>query len=808
MMFRSRFLLIFVLLAGLGGIHFLQIKAAAQDPWEQNSSPPTVGRPYKDGKAGDSKAHRSQKPENRITSLKGKPEKAYSAPNETSGPDEFGYTWDDGETFSWTPAITNTGITGDDESQGRSIGFLFPFYDQSWSQVYITTNGILIFGSTDDGCCGGFSFPSPGLPNNVVAPFSEDLLVGDTFNNGAIYTSNGGSFPNRFFVVEWRDVTLYGDDDLNNTYTFQAILHEDGDIVFRYQVMNGYLGFATSGIEDSLGLDGLEYPYQVSDGLAIRFIRPAPQPWVTISPYYQGTFVGAGDTISYTVDILNSGETGADVYDLSKTSMWTTTLYASDGVSPLVDTDFDSMIDTGNVPEGSSVTVVAKVEVPATATVGVRNVLTMTATSSLDPRKSKSAYLQAAVPAEFAQVMTDDADGVMKFYLAKPGSQTAKSVSPASYWDSDMTVAVDRMIYFAYVWNKSGDIEYTLLDDNANIITSTRKLTANGPGVRDYDPVVAMVNNGKIGVIWIRELFDNIMDKYNYNVWFAILDPTGEISFDPANMTNNTAWVDLDSAYPGFYQPVISNLSENRFILSWTREDLASGCGTDCYVDNIYYTVLDDSGGQVKPVTQLTADGPGLGAQHEDSNLTHLFGNRALLSWECEDTIIYWDICYVVLDMNGNLVKGITNATSNVIRFEDNVDAVQLFDGNILLTWHEWHGDVYKIGYGILDSAYKVISGPSVLENPAGLVGNIYPSVAVWGNKAVITWMEDGKHQHLYYALVDSSGNVVTQPIIFQRSQVSGNSIWTSVTGYGNTEILPFERLDKSIYLPMVLRGN
>jgi hypothetical protein len=93
----------------------------------------------------------------------------------------------------------------------------------------------------------------------------------------------GGATPNRWFAVEWNRVRSDCCDDAAEEYTFEAILHESGDIVFQYGTMTHDDSYycQASGIEDATGLDGLEmtsFCNQVAPNHAVRTTRPAPAP--------------------------------------------------------------------------------------------------------------------------------------------------------------------------------------------------------------------------------------------------------------------------------------------------------------------------------------------------------------------------------------------------------------------------------------------------------------------------------------------------------------------------------------------------
>ncbi|HJQ14269.1 MAG TPA: hypothetical protein VJ830_05915, partial [Anaerolineales bacterium] len=110
-----------------------------------------------------------------------------------SEPDGFGYTYHDAVPYNWINATINSGLIGDDNFTGPlDIGFSFPFYGIPQTQLYLSTNGLITFGGGSREW-DGFWIKDKGKPNNLIAPFMDDLLVGSPYNSGAIYYSRGGS---------------------------------------------------------------------------------------------------------------------------------------------------------------------------------------------------------------------------------------------------------------------------------------------------------------------------------------------------------------------------------------------------------------------------------------------------------------------------------------------------------------------------------------------------------------------------------------------------------------------------------------
>lgn len=220
-------------------------------------------------------------------------------------------------------------------------------------------------------------------------------------------------------------------------------------------------------------------------------------------------------------------------------------------------------------------------------------------------------------------------------------------------------------------------------------------------------------------------------------------------------------------------EPRIEATDDSNFVISWRRyEDRDDGS-----LNDIYYTVRNTGGYIVKPITQYTYDTPGSSEGYVSPNLAKLFGNRVLVTFR-RNSDGY--IQYGVLDSAGNPVKGHTTTGG----YGNAPDAVQLSGGNILIAMSN------SMKYVILDSAYNVISGPTYLYNPSAITGEFNVSVtADDDDHAVLSWVDDDWYnpRYLFYALIDGSGVVVTDPMIFYTSPVSDSYVQAGHGGYGNT---------------------
>jgi hypothetical protein len=180
--------------------------------------------------------------------------------------------------FAWVDATRGTmlPIYYDDTSATIPIGFDFPFYGFTHSDVSVSSNGYLTFGPY-----GSVYFndpiPLPGV-DDLIAPYWDDLNPGVA---GMVHALLEGSAPNRRLTIQWTGVAYYG---AAGSVTFQVTLFEGGQIEVRYlDVSNGdpYVAngaSATVGIESPDGTLGTQYSYltpALYDGLALEF-RPGP----------------------------------------------------------------------------------------------------------------------------------------------------------------------------------------------------------------------------------------------------------------------------------------------------------------------------------------------------------------------------------------------------------------------------------------------------------------------------------------------------------------------------------------------------
>lgn len=718
-----------------------------------------------------------------------------AAPPLAGGPDAFGYTWDDTEAYSWVDATggTDSGLSGDDNVAGPfDLGFSFPFYENTYAQVYVSTNGLLTFGSGSDEST-NLAIPNPLLPDNYIAPLWMDLIVSNAQNpDGKVYLLQGGTAPNRYFVIEWYQIhTSFP------RLTFEVILYENGDVVMQYQSISLGLETATIGIEDSSGYDGLQYDAaNLIAGKAIRFKRPVSAARPFIYPPEQSGFSHPGNVDTFQFTVENRGEQGTDTFNLDVVSPWSVSFFDQQGHT-LSDTNGDGKVDTGSLAPGDLFTFTVRVQTPLTATLGQHNTVALTATSSLDTSRAQGARLETAVPSAFAQALVDSANGAMSLDLILPNAQATKKVTADSINGLRPALAVTPDGNLFYAWRTQdqtisnvplvivSEIRYVLVSPQARLLHPLDRIEdLSNATVSTWDdfPAVAVAPDGSIGLLWRRLKWDGYL--FNSNLYFAVLDSTGTLTYGPVSVTNNTAWGAVtDINVPFFETPQIAATSDNHFVLAWSRRSRVTPTGTclPCEVMNVYTAVRDTAGNVVQPPTQFTPGAPG-GTRYFAPGLAGL--NDQVLLGYLDDSHVY----YGIVNSSGistTLPISLTTLTQTKDIQDPGPAAVQLSSGNTVIAWSD-DGTIY---FAVLDASFHVSAGPTALSKPALSNNDAVSATRDGQNHAVLTWMDKNNAYRLFYALVDANGQVITPPVVFHTTSAT-NSLDTSTTGYGNAPYL------------------
>jgi subtilisin family serine protease len=199
------------------------------------------------------------------------------------------YAWIDLPVDAPTLELTDTTRIDD-----IPIGFDFPLYTFTVTETSVASDGTLSF---------GWPFSYAGLLERclpateaffyLLAPFRADL---DPSRGGQVRygTVNGGAT----FVVSFENVPL-AQGPLDQTYTFQALLHRDGRITFQYADLGALPERLSVGAQKTLNQVqrigcGADTP--IAPGLAIEF-RPQviAEGWLVVTPE-RGSVAPGGST--------------------------------------------------------------------------------------------------------------------------------------------------------------------------------------------------------------------------------------------------------------------------------------------------------------------------------------------------------------------------------------------------------------------------------------------------------------------------------------------------------------------------------
>ena len=696
----------------------------------------------------------------------------------------------------------------DDEAVGPfDLGFDFNFYENTYDQLYISTNGLITFGDGSD-LYDNQAIPRDTYPNNYITPFWDDLIL-TVDNNGQkisrVFYHTGSGAGGNYFAVEWYHLTRLGSQD---KLTFEAILYENGDIVFQYQELNGKIDQATVGIEDEHGVDGSLYLHNaagLSVSKAIKFTRPTALDWrVKVYPAYQsGLLVKRQATLSFT--IRNTGnKVESDVFDLVISQVepgWELDLFVEDGKTPMQDSDGDGKQDTGSLPPGGDFPVVLKVVAPNTSVVGDYIDPILTAVSSRDPDKKSSIQTQVAIPAPFAQASLDILAGPNLRLIWKENWYGANLNPGQQFTGSNLSVVSLPDKRYIYTWERNftttvgsetltmANLEYIVMNRFGVVLKSVNAISDNSQAdnsTEDRFLSFAGAGDGRIGATWVRTQRRESDQKINQNVYFAVLDSSGNMILDPINLTHNALWRGQDDYdVPVFISPRISATQDNHFVLAWGDErNHAQGSSAD-----LFFATLDHSGDLLVPVSALTTSMPGE-TRYSTPSIVVLPGDLILVAYVLQDPGDLQDplddvssTAYLVLDSEGSSAKNQVQISGSS---GSTPDSYLISNGTqVVIGWSAPAQS--QVQYILVDALSLDLVG-SLVSLPTSK-GRVPSALSVTGDDAghaILTWGDAEQSDYLSYALIAENGAVATPPMVYTYGLGNNPLINTNSYGLGN----------------------
>jgi hypothetical protein len=232
----------------------------------------------------------------------------------SGGPDAFGYLWMNSDdpsgdvVYNWIEAGEGIGteitaLTNQDDAYTTiTLPRPLSLYSTTYTDLVVSTNGWLSFITQTSSYLTNGTIPNAAAPNGIIAPFWDDLdLSGTEGTLGHIYSYDDAA--NNRFIVQWDEVPHYSGTPASPRYTFQAVLNDDGSVVFQYETMDGVRNSATVGVENTTGTDGLQVNYndaggRIGNALAVRIGLPVV-PECGAPDNVQVTMAGGNATISW-----------------------------------------------------------------------------------------------------------------------------------------------------------------------------------------------------------------------------------------------------------------------------------------------------------------------------------------------------------------------------------------------------------------------------------------------------------------------------------------------------------------------------
>ncbi|GIK59893.1 MAG: T9SS C-terminal target domain-containing protein [Ignavibacteriae bacterium] len=222
--------------------------------------------------------------------------------SDPTGPDGYGYyaysshdmLWEQRPEFNWVEIKTIGTVIPkpgglSDFTQTVNLPFNFKYYGNDFSQLRVSGDGWIAFGSGTQTKSLNYSLPCLDTINNMVAVFWDDFFSNGPQGGGRLYYYSDP--VNHRFIVEWDTVPHY--TDLEDKETFQIILLDpsyyptptgDGELLLQYNVVKEP-GSCTVGIENNNEDIGISYLYneyydatanELVNGIAIKFTTKSP----------------------------------------------------------------------------------------------------------------------------------------------------------------------------------------------------------------------------------------------------------------------------------------------------------------------------------------------------------------------------------------------------------------------------------------------------------------------------------------------------------------------------------------------------
>ncbi len=231
-------------------------------------------------------------------------------PKDYTGPDAYGYYayssddsfYDQTPVYDWFEIVDiGTEIVLpliSDYTETVNLPFTFTYYGIDYSQVRISTDGWIAFGSGTQTAPENTVLPNNDNVNNMVAAFWDDLFDTEFFF-GKIY--HYYDMTNHRFIIEWDSIAHNNAISEPQREVFQAILLDpahhttntgDGEILLQYKIASMPLS-VTIGIENHTQDIGIQYVFNTDyNPTATPVVNQYAIKFTTEPPFETGILAG------------------------------------------------------------------------------------------------------------------------------------------------------------------------------------------------------------------------------------------------------------------------------------------------------------------------------------------------------------------------------------------------------------------------------------------------------------------------------------------------------------------------------------
>ncbi len=201
---------------------------------------------------------------------------AYRAIN-SSQPGGPAFTWKDisaiGQDLSGNFTALAAPKTAKDEGIAGpvNIGFVFPFFTNSFTQLYVSPNGFVTFNPFSGDTSANKSLPNTSAPSNAIAFFWDDL---DLNTSGHVYVFTDAI--NGTFTLEFQNVLFKNTPAAVNC---QLVLKTTGEILMKYQSM-AVSNACTVGVQNAARTQGTTVAFNQNYLRPDFAVRLTPVAWL------------------------------------------------------------------------------------------------------------------------------------------------------------------------------------------------------------------------------------------------------------------------------------------------------------------------------------------------------------------------------------------------------------------------------------------------------------------------------------------------------------------------------------------------